>query len=266
MRMDWTALPVAVTTEVADRLGETHAIPATTGAHAEIAATVTGTDGKVFVKAAHTDFGVRSLRYELRVSEAVRVSYSPAVEWHFEEAGWLVVAFEHCAGRHADLGPGSPDLELLDEFLTELGETPAPPDVALFSPRGRLGFEHPAMDGDRLVHTDLTAANLIVTPEGLRVVDWAFATKAASWFELASLTHWLIGAGHTPDQAEQWLARHPAWRLTEPEVLDYFATRNAEKWACKSAGTTTAWMHDLAAWTSQWSAYRHQTSKIAPTN
>jgi hypothetical protein len=74
MRIDWTALPEAVTKEVADRAGGTHIIPATTGDHAEIAATVTGTNGKVFVKAAHTDFGVRSLRFELRVSDNVNGS------------------------------------------------------------------------------------------------------------------------------------------------------------------------------------------------
>lgn len=87
------------------------------------------------------------------------------------------------------------------------------------------------------------------------------ATKAAPWVELAMLTQWLISAGHTPEQAEQWLARHPAWRLTAPEVLDYFATKNAEKWASKTAGTTTSWMHDLAGWTSQWAAYRFQTAR-----
>ena len=37
----------------------------------------------------------RSLRFELRVGEAVSRSYSPAVEWQFETAGWLVVGFEH---------------------------------------------------------------------------------------------------------------------------------------------------------------------------
>ncbi|GAA2915106.1 hypothetical protein Acy02nite_91630 [Actinoplanes cyaneus] len=255
MRIDWTALPEAVTSEVADRVGEARAVPAVAGDHAEIAATVTGSKGQVFVKAANTDFGVRSLRYELRVGEAVSVPHSPAIEWHFEADGWLMVAFEHCEGRHADLSPGSPDLALLDEFLQVIGKTPAP-DVPLFNPKGRIGFEHPAMDGDTLVHTDLSAANLIVTPDGLRVVDWAFATKAAPWFELASLTHWLIGAGHTPQQAEQWLARHPAWRLTDPEVLDYFATKNAQKWAAKAAETSAPWMHDLAAWTSQWATHR----------
>src|SRR4051812_21450503 len=178
MRIDWTELPEAVTTEVADRVGGIRVTPAMTGDHAEIAATVTGTNGKVFVKAAHTDFGVRSLRFELRVSEAVHVSHSPTVVWHFEAAGWLVVGFEHCEGPHADLSPGSPDLDLLGDALVALGQTPAP-DVGLFSPKGRLGFEHPAMDGDALVHTDLGPANLIVTTGGLRIVDWAMAAKAA---------------------------------------------------------------------------------------
>jgi aminoglycoside phosphotransferase (APT) family kinase protein len=49
-----------------------------------------------------------------------------------------------------------------------------------------------------LVHTDLSPANPIVTQRDLRIVDWAMATKAAPWVEVASLTSWLIGGGHTP--------------------------------------------------------------------
>lgn len=263
MRMDWDELPEAVTDEVAGRVGGSHITPATTGDHAEIAATVTGPDGRVFVKAANTDFGVRSLRYELRVSAATGVVHSSAVRWHFEAAGWLVVGFEHCDGPHADLSPGSPDLDLLGEALTVLGQTPAP-DVPMFSPKQRIGFEHPAMDGDTLVHTDLCPPNLIVTPQGLRIVDWAMATTAAPWVELAMLAPWLISAGHTPQQADQWLTHHLAWQLADPEVLDLFATKNAQKWATKSAGATAAWVHNLAAWTSQWSAYRSRARKDAP--
>ncbi|BBH65316.1 hypothetical protein ACTI_20010 [Actinoplanes sp. OR16] len=265
MRIDWTALPEAVTTEVAGRVGGTHVTPATTGDHAEIAASVTGTNGRVFVKAASTDFAVRSLRFELRVSEALSGPLSPVVLWHFEAADWLVVGYEHCEGPHADLSPGSPDLDLLGQALTVLGKTPTL-DVPLFSPKARLGFEHPTMNGDALVHTDLGPANLIVTPHGLRIVDWAMATKAAPWVELAMLTPWLISAGHTPEQADRWLARHPAWQSTDPGVLDYFATKNAEKWASKAAGSTAAWIHDLAAWTSKWSTYRLRTSNTASTN
>lgn len=266
MRVDWTALPEAVTKGVADRIGCCRVTPATTGDHAEVAATVTGAHGAVFVKAAHTDLGVRSLRFELRVSEAVGGSRSPAVEWHFEAAGWLVVGFEHCAGPHADLSPESPDLDLLGEALTVLGQTPAP-DVSLFGPKARFGFEHPAMHGDTLVHTDLGPANLIVTSHGLRIVDWAMAAKAAPWVELAMLAPWLVGAGHTPEQADLWLARNPAWRWADPEVLDYFAAKNAEKWASRSAGAAAAaWIYDLAAWTAAWSAYRLRTSKVSPTS
>lgn len=258
MRGDWDALPQAVTGAIADRVGACHATPATGGDHAEIAATVTGTRGTVFVKAAHSDLGVRSLRYELAVSQAVSGAYAPAVEWHVETAGWLVVGFEHCAGPHADLSPGSPHLDLLSATLRELGGTPAPGHLSWFSPEARLGFAHPAMDGATLVHTDLNASNLIVTARGLRIVDWAYATKAAAWVELAMLAPWKIGSGHTPEQAEHWLAQHPAWNMVTAEVLDDFASRNAAKWSSKARQNPAAWVQDLAAWTSQWAAHRRK--------
>lgn len=54
MRIDWAALPEAVTKEVDDRASGSHVIPAATVDHAEVAATIAGSHGKVFVKAAHT--------------------------------------------------------------------------------------------------------------------------------------------------------------------------------------------------------------------
>ncbi|BFU43132.1 hypothetical protein KRMM14A1004_13690 [Krasilnikovia sp. MM14-A1004] len=236
-------------------MGGTSVTPAASGDHAEIAAAVAGSKGQVFVKAASSELGVRSLRYELLVSKAVDRSYSPAVEWHFERDGWLVVGFEHLDGLHADLSPGSPDLDLLGLAVKELGQTPAQGQT-WFSPAARLGFAHPAMDGEMLVHTDLNPANLIVVRHGLRIVDWAYATKAAPWVELGLLVQWLIGSGHTPEQAEDWLARFPAWTATDPDVLNAFASMNATKWSVKSRTSKDAWVHDLAAWTDKWAAYR----------
>ena len=255
MRIDWTALPDAVTNGVADRIGEFRVIPAARGDHAEIASTVTGTGGSVFVKAARSELGTRSLRYEMLVSKAVKQPYSPAVEWQFEAAGWLVVAFERLDGRHADLTPGSPDLNRLDQTLHQLAATSAP-DCLRLVPATRLGFTHPAMDGDTLVHTDLNPANLIVTAHGLNVVDWAFATKAAPWVELAMLVQWLIGSGHTAAQAEQWVQRYPAWQATDRDILDDFASRNASKWSLKTQHSAAGWMRDLATWNGQWWTYR----------
>ncbi|WP_328348926.1 phosphotransferase family protein [Micromonospora sp. NBC_00421] len=255
MRSEWIALPDAVRAAVAERVGGIiGAYPAPSGDHAEIASTVIGSTGTVFVKAASSGLGVRSLRYELAVTKVIG-SHPPTILWDFESDGWLVVGAERLDGPHPDLSPGSRDLDAFALTLKELQEAPAP-GVPLFTPQGRLGFAHPAMDGDSLVHSDLNAANLILTSDGLRIVDWAYATKAAPWVELALLVPWLIGNGHTPAQAEDWLAQFPAWAGADREVLDDFASRNASKWAAKSRQGTDRWVHDLAAWTDEWAAHR----------
>ncbi|GAB1692261.1 aminoglycoside phosphotransferase [Krasilnikovia sp. M28-CT-15] len=259
MRSDWTASPKAVTTEIAERLGGAFEVtPAVTGDHAEIASAVTGPDGTVFIKAASAETNVLTLRYEPAVTKAVG-RYPAAVLWDFQSDGWLVVGTEYLDGPHADLSPGSPDLDLLAATLNELQETPAP-GQPWFSPEARLGFGHPAMKGGTVIHSDLNPANLIVTTDGLRLVDWAWANKAASWVELALVVQWLIGSGHDPEQAEDWLARFPAWAATDPQILDEFAARNASKWSVKSRRSTHGWVHDLAAATGTWAAYRRVRS------
>jgi hypothetical protein len=255
MRSDWTALPETVTAKIAQRVGGAFdAVPAPSGNHAEIASTITGPAGRVFIKAAYEGLSVRSLRYELAATGAIDW-YPPAILWHFEYDGWLVVGAEHLDGPHPDLSPGSPDLDLLAVALKELQETTAPAGL-WFTPDARLGFAHPAMDGGALIHSDFNPANLIATTRGLRIVDWAYATKAAPWVELALLVQWLIGSGHTPEQAEEWLAQFPAWTATGRESLDEFASRNASKWSAKSRQSTEGWVHDLAAWTGVWTAHR----------
>ncbi|MEU1589054.1 hypothetical protein [Micromonospora sp. NPDC005710] len=126
----------------------------------------------------------------------------------------------------------------------------------MFTPAARLGFAHPAMDGGTLIHSELNPANLIVTPLGLRIVDWAWATKAAAWVELALLVPWLIGSGHSAEQAEEWIAQLPAWTATDRQVLDDFASKNATKWAAKSRQKTERWVRDLAMWTGEWADHR----------
>ncbi|MER5454254.1 aminoglycoside phosphotransferase [Micromonospora sp. NPDC002389] len=254
MRSDWASLPDAVTARIAARVGGIIDVcPAPSGDHAEIASTVTGSAGKVFVKAASGEFGVRSLRYELSATEAI--DCAPAVLWHVEDGGWLAVGVEHLDGPHPDLSPGSADLGVLAVALKGLQTAPAPGGT-WFTPEARLGFSQPAMAGRSLIHTDLSPANLIKTAGGLRIVDWAWATRAAPWVELTLLVQWLIGAGHTPDQAEEWLSQFPAWVSLDGAVLDEFASKNAAKWSAKSRRTAAGWVHDLAAWTGEWAAHR----------
>ncbi|MEW2427738.1 aminoglycoside phosphotransferase [Micromonospora sp. NPDC047644] len=263
MRRDWTALPESVTAGIAERVGGTFDVThASSGDHAEIASTVTGPAGQIFVKAASGELRVRALRYELAVTRAID-RHPPTVLWQFETDGWLVAGTEHLPGPHPDFSPGSSDLDLLLATLTALQESPAP-DETWFTPAARLGFTHPAMDGETLIHSDLNPTNLIVTPIGLRIVDWAWVTKAAPWVELALLVPWLIGSGHSAEQAEEWLAQLLAWTTADYQVLDDFATRNAMKWAAKSRQSTERWVHDLAMWTGEWADHRtdgHQSAR-----
>lgn len=117
---------------------------------------MTGPAGQIFVKAASGELSVRSLRYELAVTRAIN-RHPPAVLWHFESDGWLVVGTEHLAGPHPDLSPGSADLNLLLAAVKALQEMPAPGET-WFTPAARLGFAHPAMDGGTLIHSDLKNA------------------------------------------------------------------------------------------------------------
>ena len=51
---------------------------------------------------------------------------SPALLWHFDEAGWNVLGFEHIPGRAADYSPGSPDLDLVIQLMEALSRINVP--------------------------------------------------------------------------------------------------------------------------------------------
>ncbi|MFG3556134.1 phosphotransferase [Micromonospora sp. NPDC047557] len=258
MRTDWAALPATITTRIADRVGGVfEVIPASSGDHAEIASTLVGPDATVFVKAACASLGggYQSLRFEVAATQAVD-GWPPAVLWQIESDGWLVVGTEHLDGPHPDLSPGSPDLEVLAACLKELQESPAP-DGTWYDPATRCGFTLAGMAGGALVHSDLNPSNLIMTRRGLRIVDWAFATRAAAWVELALLVQWLIGGGHTPRQADEWVGQFPSWTATDRDVVDSFAALAASKWSTRSLSSDEGWVHDLAAWNGKWAAYRN---------
>ncbi|MER6594851.1 hypothetical protein ABT214_23980, partial [Micromonospora purpureochromogenes] len=89
-------------------------------------------------------------------------------------------------------------------------------------------------------------------------------SKAAPWVELALLVQWLIGSGHSAEQAEEWLTQFPAWTATDREVLNVFALMNASKWSAKSRQSTERWVHDLAMWTGEWAARRTDGHQSGP--
>jgi Ser/Thr protein kinase RdoA (MazF antagonist) len=180
---------------------------------------------------------------------------APRLLWRAEAEGWLLLGFEHVAGRHIDLAPGSPDLPMLADAAVLLADelvdspTSAPPlgdqwarlaawrRLAKDTPRdldewARANLDHlvacetSAIDlvrGDSLVHTDLHSLNILVSHSRVRVVDWAWSRKGAPSVDVAFLIIRLIAAGHTAAAAEQWANTMPLWRLVPAATQTAFA-------------------------------------------
>lgn len=241
-RLRWEAAPAAVHEAIEDRYGtvlkaETVARGLTPG----VAVKVTAEDAVRFVKAIPVDHPAAALYLrELAVANRLPTSVAaPRLAWGGQIAGWLVMDFELVDGHPAQLSPGSPDLrgvqrlisglsraltpfpwaqapavsaniEALNEKAARLLDSLRPTDLSELALYDRLLADFAAVadqvNGGTLINYDLSASNILVSGEGVIAVDWAFACRAAPWVEAAMLTPRLIEAGHTPAQAERFMA------------------------------------------------------------
>lgn len=263
-------LPTAVREAVADHTGRVNDFgSASVGNHAEIAGTLHTERGRVFVKGTrllsgqpHGGGEAWSLRNEAAVVPHAR-PYAPDLLWQVETAGWLLVAFEHVEGRHPRYHPGSADLEPLAAVVAGLCELPCPDAVRL-----RVEDRYRAQDsaaqalaGLAMLHCDLNPSNVLVTPTGdVRVVDWAFCSRGAAWLECGFLLPWLLRDGHTPEAAEAWLDRFPAWKQADPTIIDLFASWLATAWTRRDVPGAAPWITEYAGITRTWAAHRHNRS------
>jgi hypothetical protein len=190
---------------------------------------------------------------------------APRLHWDGLIAGWIVLVFDDIDGRHADLSPGSADLDLvitaiagLEAVLTPCPVPHAPPAAADLAglvhgwqelaatpeavtsdwarrhlgdlAAGETGWLA-AADGSTLIHGDISASNLLVTRDcAVFLVDWAQPACGAPWLDVADLVPHLILASHTPARAEHILAGAPAWRRTDPAILTSYAIAFAGYW------------------------------------
>ncbi len=282
-RRDWHDLPERVRRAVEAHTGPVlKAESAEAGRNSELAATLWGADGAVFCKGVTADSSRAAMhRNELRIGPYLPPDLAPALLWHVEAEGWLVLGFEHVDGRHADLSPGSPDLPLVGDAVTRIGVTAAPPTEiarrpmaaqwarAIESERAAGPPEHAApwsaanaglitawavrapdlMGGSALVHSDLNPANLMIS-EHARVIDWAWWRTGASWIDSAFLVVRLIAEGHRPDQAEAWAAQIGGFAEAPNDAVTAFAASVLRLWERRFPGTGPT---DAAR---QWVRYR----------
>jgi aminoglycoside phosphotransferase (APT) family kinase protein len=214
-------------------------------------------DGRrAFVKAVSPALNERSVelhRREARVTAALpRGVPAPRFLGWYDDGEWVALVLEDIEGRHPAT-PWTP--EELDRVLTVLQHlavslTPPPlsdVDSAVdflaedFGGWHRICADPPAdlhpwaiqhldelralaerglaaLTGDTLVHTDIRADNILLSPQGtVTIVDWPWACRGPAWLDtlLLLINARLYGARHT----HTLLTRHAAVTGADPQDL-----------------------------------------------
>ena len=197
-------------------------------------------------------------RSELRIISGMPADVpAPSLLWSHDEGqgGWVALAFEDIEGEHPQQ-PW--DLQELDRVLAALvslneGLTPAPlpPGVApsasdtfpshgwrtLREERGdrqhslapwfqnnldrlaNLEVDVPeAVEGHTLLHLDIRADNILLTPDRVWFLDWPHACVGAAWVDIVVMAPSVTMQGGPPP--EEIVAAHPAYRGADPEAVN----------------------------------------------
>ncbi|MFI6584874.1 phosphotransferase [Embleya sp. NPDC050493] len=224
-RYAWLELPLAVRGFIERAVGPVLSVESVSGPHtSSFAATVTTPTGSAFVKVAEEATAPLSARAQTSevAASAVTGVLSPRLLSHGTVDGWRVLVFEHVEGRPLRLCLDSPDMVLVVGALDRIARIRPGRSAGLPSLVGRLRGHLPPgrtgpLYGNRLLHTDLTSANMIVRPDGrLSVVDWGQVALGPPWAEVGCLGANLVDVGHDLGEVRRWMWRFPDWRRASP--------------------------------------------------
>ncbi|MCP2337383.1 hypothetical protein [Actinomadura rupiterrae] len=232
--------------------------PVSQGRNAEIAVVVYTDQGTCFVKGMREDHPRAWTQHREQQVNPHVLSVSPQLLWSQQADGWHLLGFEYIPGRPVDYTPGSLDLPKLIATLDRLQRIPAPP-IELKDARQRwAAYSDKAalFAGDRLLHTEWTPTNVLITDDNAWLVDWAWPTAGADWIDPACLIVWLVSAGHTPQQAEAQVSALPSWRHAPDEAVTEFARVQAQMWRGIAESDGHRWAEDLAAAARAWTEHR----------
>ena len=258
---DWDDLDTKVRDAIEQRTGQVHrARTATAGLNSQLALILDTPHGTVFIKglpAGHP--GIVRQHREAMINPHV-LPVAPRLLWHAEDAGWDLLAFDYIPGaRHADYTPGSPDLLHVGDVMNRLHQIPCP-DLPVKDATQRwaayLG-DSSCLAGDTLLHTDFNRLNILLSPAGTWIIDWAWPTRGAAFIDPACFLLRLIAAGHTPASAERWASRCDGWHQADPDAIAAFATAGARLYAEIARDDPQPWKQCLATAATQWAPYRH---------
>lgn len=258
--VSWHSLPAEVRAAVHAQIGTVRdVVPVEAGSVADVVAILHTDNGEAFCcKGARKDNPRAWMqKREARLNPHMP-TFAPRLRWQIEVAGWSMLGFDRAPGRHIDVTPGSADLTPLAATLTAMSTTRAPgPPVQIQPATARWAEWIPPelVDGDTLVHTDVTTKNFLIHGEDIAVVDWSIPCRGAPWIDTALMIIRLIRAGHTPDQAERWAEQVPAWRAASPEAVTSFAAACATRGAERARQSSAPHLKQLANAAADWAAH-----------
>lgn len=260
--LNLTDLPRAVRTAIAAKTGPVRSIRTVeAGRNSPLSLRVTTDAGTLFLKGLRAEGGrLATQQREYEINRHLG-GISPTARWHVWTEGWYVIAFDFIEGRHADYGPGSPDLPLVGALLQHLSDVPAPSTLALRRAEQRLAAyvtrdeDLRYFEGDGLLHTDLNPHNVLIADRAY-LVDWGWATAGAPWLDAGYWIIWLIAQGHEPTDAEAVADTVPAWCAAPRAGVDAFAAASTNLWREISAEASDPWTEQIRAAAEQWLVYR----------
>lgn len=269
-RLPWEQVPSPLRETIEQRLDApvARAVTRAGGFSPGLAATLELEDGRrFFAKAVGPEPNPDSPEFhrrEARVAEALPPETpAPRLLFSVEDAsGWVALVFENVDGHEPELPWRAEELTRVLDALTDLSRalTPAPVDApsveehldelfhswrALEHVEDNWAAAHlaelralearwaDAAAGETLLHCDVRADNLLLTPERVVLVDWPHACVGAAWIDLlAFLPSVAMQGGPHPWEVFE---THPVGRDVPPELLQpllaalagYFVHRSA---------------------------------------
>ncbi|GAA3886767.1 hypothetical protein [Streptomyces sedi] len=184
-------------------------------------------------------------------------SVSPELMWSTEDEHWIVLAFERVHAREAAFDSHTGDLPTIVGMLNQIGRLELP-DIAREWHETRWDWWADAgttdlFRGDTLLHADINPSNFLICERRSWIVDWSWPTRGAAFIDPAMLVLQLVADAHTPQEAESWAARCPAWVDADPKAIDAFVVaytrmnrhralrRPEEPWLRAMFDATHAW-------------------------
>jgi hypothetical protein len=268
-RVHWEDLPADTRQAVEKHTGPVlQAVTVSEGLNSAVAAVLTTETGQVFAKGLRADYPRRWTQDMEALINPYVAALAPRLLWRVQDE-WDMLGFELVKGGHADYAPGSPDFLAVASLMAVLGGIRCPDEPVKHAPHRWRGYvDAPGdlgwLDGDRLLHTDWSPSNVLITGGRGLLVDWAWPTRGAGWIDPACLIIRLIAAGHTPPSAESVVHDVPAWQGAASEGLAVFAGACARMWQEIADAGPADWTKRMARAAHQWQRHRLARPRTGP--